>query len=54
MVADWFLGSGSTIVAAEQTGRIAYGCEICEKYVAVSLERLTGLGLEPRLVTDDA
>jgi len=49
-IADWFLGSGTTIVACEQTGRIGYGMEIEPKYVAVTLERLAGLGLEPRLV----
>jgi len=50
--AEPFLGSGSQIVAAEQTGRIAFGSEICEKYVAVTLERLQGLGLAPELVAD--
>jgi len=49
---DPFLGSGTTCVAAENLGRIAYGMEICEKYVSVCLQRLTDLGLEPRLVTD--
>lgn len=43
-----FSGSGTTIVAAEQTGRLARGIEISPKYVAVALERLAGLGLEPR------
>jgi len=54
VVADWFLGSGSTIVACEQTGRVGYGMEIAEKYVSVSLQRLQDMNLEPRLVTDDA
>lgn len=44
-----FLGSGTTAVAAEQLGRICYGMEIEPKYVAVTLERLAGMGLEPRL-----
>jgi len=48
-VYDPFIGSGTTLVAAEQTGRIAYGMEIEPKYVAVALERLTNLGLQPRL-----
>ena len=43
-----FGGSGSTLVAAEQTRRICYGMEIEPKYVAVALERLAGMGLEPR------
>jgi hypothetical protein len=48
IVADPFLGSGTTIVAAEQTGRLAYGIEIAPTYVAVALERLAGIGLDPR------
>ena len=50
VVMDWFLGSGTTMVAAEQLGRICYGMEIEPKYVAVTLERMTGMGLEPKLV----
>jgi DNA modification methylase len=50
-VYDPFLGSGTTMVAAEQLGRICYGMEIEPKYVAVTLERLAGMGLEPKLVT---
>jgi DNA modification methylase len=44
-----FAGSGSQFVAAEQTRRRCFGCEIEPKYVAVCLERLSGMGLEPRL-----
>lgn len=50
IVADAFNGSGTTLVACEQTGRTGYGMEIEPKYVAVTLERLAGMGLEPRLV----
>lgn len=50
LVCDLFLGSGTTLVACEQTGRTGYGMEIEPRYVAVSLERLTGMGLEARLV----
>jgi len=49
-VYDPFLGSGTTMVAAEQLGRICYGMEIEPKYVAVTLERMSGMGLEPKLV----
>jgi DNA modification methylase len=49
-VYDPFLGSGTTMVAAEQLGRPCYGMEIEPKYVAVALERLADMGLEPRLV----
>jgi len=51
-VADPFLGSGTTVVAAEQEGRICYGMEIEPKYAAVTLERLAALELEPKQVTD--
>ena len=47
---DPFLGSGTTAVAAEQTGRACYGIELEPKYVAVTLERLEGLGLKARKV----
>ena len=47
---DPFVGSGTTLVACEQTGRIGYGMEIEPKYCAVTLERLTGMGLEARVV----
>lgn len=49
-VLDLFLGSGTTIVACEQTGRVGYGMEISEKYVAVTLQRLQDMGLDPQLV----
>jgi len=54
IVLDLFLGSGSTLCACEQTGRIGYGMEICEKYVAVALERLSGMGLVPELISGSA
>lgn len=50
-VFDGFLGSGTTMVAAEQTGRICYGLEISEKYCSVILQRMTDMGLTPKLVT---
>jgi DNA modification methylase len=50
-VYDPFLGSGTTAVAAEQLGRRCYGLEIEPKYVAVILERLSGMGIAPRLVS---
>ena len=46
-----FSGSGTTLVAAEQTGRRCRAIELAPKYVAVALERLAALGLEPRLVS---
>ena len=50
-VYDPFLGSGTTMVAAEQLGRICYGMEIEPRYTAVVLERMSAMGLEPRLLT---
>lgn len=47
---DLFLGAGSTMVAAEQAGRLCCGMEIAPKYVAVTLQRLRDMGLEPRQV----
>lgn len=39
IVADFFMGSGSTLMAAEQLGRIAYGMEMGEKYCDVTIKR---------------
>ena len=50
VIYDPFAGSGSTIVAAHQLGRIGYGCELDPGYLAVQLERLSMLGLEPNQV----
>ena len=38
-VIDPFLGSGTTLIAAEKTGRICYGMELDPKYVSVILQR---------------
>lgn len=45
VIYDPFLGSGSTLIACEQTGRICYGMEIDPKYCQVIIDRwekLTG------------
>jgi len=39
VVLDTFLGSGSTLIAAEKTGRICYGMELDPKYVDVIVKR---------------
>jgi DNA modification methylase len=45
VVYDPFLGSGTTLAAAESTGRVCYGCDIDPRYVDVIVarwHRLTG------------
>jgi len=39
IVLEPFLGSGSTLIAAEKTNRICYGMELDPKYVDVSIQR---------------
>lgn len=39
LILDPFLGSGTTLIAAEKTGRVGYGMEIDPRYVAVTIER---------------
>jgi DNA modification methylase len=39
IIYDPFLGSGSTLIACEQTDRICYGCEIEPKYIDVIIAR---------------
>ena len=38
-VLDPFLGSGTTVVAAERLGRVAFGVEIDPRYVDVAVQR---------------
>ena len=50
LVYDPFLGSGTTLVAAELTGRVCYGLELDPKYVDVIVERWQNFtGKEARL-----
>jgi DNA modification methylase len=48
-VLEPFTGTGTTIVACEELGREAFGMEQAEKFCAVTLERLSALGLTPEL-----
>ncbi len=51
LVLDVFLGSGTTLIAAERTGRRFAGCDIDPGYVDVALERWSNLtGHEPARV----
>ena len=43
LVYDPFLGSGTTLAAAEVTERVCYGLELDPKYVDVVVERWQGL-----------
>lgn len=50
IVLDGFLGSGTTLIAAERSGRVCHGCEIAPNYVDLILDRWTRLtGQEPVL-----
>ena len=39
LVLDSFLGSGSTLIAAERTGRICHGIELDPLYVDTAIKR---------------
>ena len=39
IVLDLFLGSGSTLIAAERTGRACYGLELDPRYVDIAIAR---------------
>jgi hypothetical protein len=49
LVYDPFLGSGTSIIAAEQSGRVCYGMELDPGYVAVILQRCSDFGMIPEL-----
>lgn len=49
IVLDVFAGTGGTFIAAEHTGRRARGIELEPGYVAVTLERMSEMGLKPEL-----
>ncbi len=44
-----FSGSGTQLVAAESLGRACYAMELSPPFVAVALERLSEMGLQPEL-----
>ena len=51
LILDPFLGSGTTLIAAHQLGRVCRGVEISPSYVAVCLQRfLDYTDIEPVLL----
>jgi len=52
VILDPFLGSGPTVVAAENLNRRCFGMELSPEYVAVNLERLSDMGLPPELIEE--
>ncbi len=49
-VYDPFLGSGTTLIAAENLGRRCFGMEIFPEYTAVCLQRASDIGMVPELI----
>lgn len=58
IVADPFLGSGSSLIAAEQTGRILYGIELEPKYCQIIINRYKDYcdsnGIDCHITVNDA
>lgn len=53
LVLDTFLGSGTTLIAAERSGRRFRGLDIDPAYVDVAIDRWSAItGVEPRLATE--
>lgn len=50
-ILDGFLGSGSTLIAAEQLGRTCYGIELEPKYLDVVAERFKAISADKITVT---
>jgi DNA modification methylase len=53
-VVDPFLGSGTTLIAAEALGRLCVGVELDPLYAAMTLERCTRSGIVPEKVKEQA
>jgi DNA modification methylase len=51
IVVDPFLGSGTTMVAAEGLGRVCLGVERDPAYAAMALERMARMGVAPELMS---
>lgn len=53
LVYEPFLGSGTTLAAAEQTNRICYGLELDPKYVDVTIQRWQQLSGQRAVLDED-
>ena len=53
IVLDSFLGSGSTLIAAQKTGRICYGLELDPKYVDVIVQRYVDYVDNPTVILNN-
>jgi DNA modification methylase len=53
LVYDPFLGSGTTLAAAEITERVCYGIELDPKYVDVVVQRFLGLSSKRAVLEGD-
>jgi DNA modification methylase len=58
-VLDPFLGTGSTLVACNECGRIGFGIELIDKYAKIATRRagqrnITDLGLKQTVISGDA
>jgi DNA modification methylase len=52
IVYDPFAGSGSTILAAERTGRICFAMELESEYATIAIERLRAAKRSPSIASD--
>ena len=52
IVIDPFLGSGSTLIAAEKTGRVCRGVELDPLYVDVIVRRYEAVTIDPAVLVD--
>jgi DNA modification methylase len=52
IVYDPFLGSGTTMVAAEHLGRVCYAMEIDPEFCALTLDRMENFGTRPELIAE--
>jgi DNA modification methylase len=53
LVYDPFLGSGTTLIAAEMTGRVCFGIELDPKYAQVVVERWQGFASQQARLEGD-